>query len=199
MERNNIKPTKTFINLFDIILAGNKDDSRKAARDVRKFLYSSHSGVDKYEDIKNITNSAPDKYSKISEDWRKENFVVAVSVLYYLHGKENQPDFLFSWLFHLLKHQNGNIRNSARRMLENELGPLTVHIRCPEYRQSKLKSERSDFILLNLFVGLNNLLVDLWKPNYKKYKYIGSLPTCPYKSIQMVLGSLEDDCGEEYM
>ena len=52
-------------------------------------------------------------------------------------------------------------------MIENELGPLTVHIRCPEYKQSRLKSEQSDSILPNLFKGLNNLLAVLWKPEYK--------------------------------
>lgn len=30
---------KTFTKIFDIILTGNKDDSRKAAREERKFLY----------------------------------------------------------------------------------------------------------------------------------------------------------------
>ena len=190
---------KTFIELFSIILTGNKDDSHKAAREVRKLLYNNSRDGGKYDDIKKIIEDAPDEYRKIKEDWREENFVVAVSVLYYLHDRESQPDFLFPWLFHLLQHQNGNIRHAAVRMIENELGPLTVHIRCPEYKQSRLKSEQSDSILLNLFKGLNNLLAVLWKPEYKKYKYVDSLPTCPYKSIQMVLGKMENDCGKEYM
>ena len=84
-------------------------------------------------------------------------------------------------------------------MLENELGPLTVHIRCPDYKQSKSKSEQSDFILLNLYITLNNLLADLWEPKYKKYKYVDSLPASPYKSIQMVLSRLKDDCGKAYI
>ncbi|MEK9161264.1 MAG: hypothetical protein AAB822_00715 [Patescibacteria group bacterium] len=190
---------KTFIELFSIILTGNKDDSHKAAREVRKLLYNNSRDGGKYDDIKKIIEDAPDEYRKIKEDWRRENFVIAVSVLYYLHDRESQPDFLFPWLFHLLQHQNGNIRHAAVRMIENELGPLTVHIRCPEYKQSRLKSEQSDSILLNLFKGLNNLLAVLWKPEYKKYKYVDSLPTCPYKSIQMVLGKMENDCGKEYM
>ncbi len=198
METNKTTTAKTFTELFDIIFTGNKDDSRKAAREVRKLLYSSRDGG-KYESIKKIIENAPDEYRKIEEDWRQENFVVAVSVLYFLHGKENQPDFLFPWLFYLLQHQNGNIRQSAVRMIENELGPLTVHIRIPDYKQSKSKSEQSDFILLNLFIALNNLLANSWKPEYKKYKYVDSLPTCSYKSIQMVLGRMEDDCGKAYM
>lgn len=198
MEKNKTTLPKTFTELFDIILTGNKDDSRQSARGVRKLLHRSSDGG-KYDDIKKIIENAPDEYRKIKEEWREENFVIAVSVLYFLHNKESQPDFLFPWLFYLLKHQNGNIRQSAVRMMGNEIGPLTVHIRCPEYKQSKSKSEQSDSILLNLFIGLNNLLADLWKLEYKKYKYIDSLPTCPYKSIQMVLSRLEDDCGREYM
>ncbi len=190
--------TKTFTELFDIILTGNKDDSRKAAREVRKLLYSSSNGG-KYDEIKKTIENAPDEYRKIAEDWRQENFVIAVSVLYFLRGKESQPDFLFPWLFHLLQNQNGNIRNSARRMIEHEIGPLTVHLRCPEYKQSKSRSERSDFILQNLFTGLHGLLADLWKPAYKKYKYVSSLPTSPYKTIQMILVKMKDYCGKEYV
>lgn len=186
MQTNKTTTAKTFIELFDIILIGNKDDSRKAAREVRKLLYASRNGG-KYDDIKSIINNASEEYKNIKEDWREENFVTAVSVLYYLHDRESQPDFLFPWLFYLLQHKNGNIRQSAVRMLENELGPLTVHIRCPDYKQSKSKSEQSDFILFNLYIALNNLLVDLWEPKYKKYRYVDSLPTSPYKSIQMVL------------
>jgi len=198
MKTNKTTATKTFTELFKVILTGDKDDSRKAAREVRKLLYSSHNG-EKYDDIKKIIENAPDEYCKIKEEWREENFVVAVSVLYFLHNKESQPDFLFPWLFHLLQHEKGNIRHAAVRMIENELGPLTVHIRCPDYIQSKLKSERSDFILQNLYIALNNLLVDLWEPKYKKYKYVDSLPTGPYKSINMILSELEDDCGGTYI
>lgn len=198
MEPNKTTLPETFTELFDIILTGNKDDSRKSAREVRKLLYSSHNGGE-YESLKRIIENSPDEYRKITEDWREENFVVAVSVLYYLHNKESQPDFLFPWLFYLLQHQNGNIRQSAVRMMENELGPLTVHIRCPEYKQSKSKSEQSDFILLNLFAALNKLLANLWKSEYKKYKYVDSLPSCPYKSVQMILSRMEDDCGKEYI
>ena len=198
MKTNKTTATKTFTELFKVILTGDKEDSRKVAREVRKLLYSSHNGG-KYDDIKKIIENAPDEYVKIAEEWRQENFVMAVSVLYFLHDKESRPDFLFPWLFHLLQHEKGNIRYAAVRMLGNELGPLTVHIRCPDYKQSKLKSERSDFILQNLYIALNNLLVDLWEPKYKKSKYVSSLPSGSYKSIQMVLSRLEYDCEEQYM
>ena len=198
METNQIITTKTFVELFNIILTENKDASRKVAREVRKLLYSSRDGG-KYETISLIIENAPNEYVKISEDWRQENFVVSVSVLYFLHNKENQPDFLFPWIIHLLQHQKGNIRQAARRMLENELGPLTVHIRCPNFKQGKIKSEQSDYILLNLFLSLNNLLAALWNPVYKKYKYVSSLPTSPYKTIQMVLGKMKNNCGKAYM
>jgi len=198
MKTDKTTPTKTFPELFSIILTGKKDDSRKAAREVRKLLYGSGNSGE-YDDIKSIIENAPDEYMNIKEDWREENFVMSVSVLYYLHDRESQPDFLFPWLFYLLQHKNGNIRHATARMIENELGPLTVHIRCPSYKQDKLKSEQSDFILLNLFIGLNNLLADLWKPTYKKHKYVSSLPTSPFKTIQMVLGRMEDDCGKAYM
>ncbi|MBU4338363.1 hypothetical protein KKB43_06730 [Patescibacteria group bacterium] len=198
MKINKTTSMKTFNELFETILTGNKDDSRKAAREVRKFLYSSHG--DQYDSIKSIIENAPKEYGKIAEDWREENFVVAVSVLYFLHGREKQPDFIFPWLFYLLLNKNGNIRHAAVRMIEHEIGPLTVHIRFPNEKLSnRLGIKQADEILFNLFIKLNNLLVDYWKPAYKKYKYISSLPAIPYKSIQMVLGRMKEDCGETYI
>ncbi|MBI5413637.1 hypothetical protein HZA42_04790 [Candidatus Peregrinibacteria bacterium] len=198
MKSNPTKPTKTFTELFDVILNGDKEESRKAARGVGKLLHDSKNSG-QYHEIKSIIENAPNEYVNIIEDWRMENFVVAVSVLYFLHGREKQPDFLFPWLLYLLKNQNGNIRNAARRMMENELGPLTVHIRCPDYEQSESKSEKSNHILLSLYVSLNELLGDLWEPKYKRYKYVDSLPTSSYKTIQLILFSMHESCGEIYM
>ncbi len=201
MNLSGVNP-KTFKEYFDEILRGDKDESRLAARAVRKLLYGAQGGNDKYKDIKNIVNGAPGEYVKISEDWRQENFVMAVSVIYFLHDKENQPDFLFPWLFDLLQYENGYIRQAAVRMLDNELGPLTVYIRFPGHQPGyfgKLTSEQADNILYSLFLNLNNLSVALWKPMYKRYKYISSLPVGPYKSTQMVLAHLEELCGREYL
>ena len=198
MKQKNIN-MHTIKECFNIILSGNKDDSRLAARRVRKLLYSSRSGRDQFNDIANLVDNAPHKYTKISEDWRKENFVVAISVIYYLHNREEQPDFLFSWFFQLLQHPNGVIRYAVVRMFTNELGPLTVHLRVPDYRSKKLEPEQSNNILHTLFMSLNGLLSALFEPKYKKYKYIDSLPTSPYKSVQMVLAKLEEYCGEQYI
>jgi len=192
----------TFKECFDTILHGNEKDSRLAARGVRKILYSSEGGRDKFNDIKNLINDAPREYAKISEDWRQEDFVVAVSVIYYLHDREEQPDFLFPWLFQLLQCSNGVIRHAAVRMLSNEIGPLTVHLRFPGDKSifgDRLKPEQADSILYSLFVGLNGLLAALWQPKYKRYKYIHSLPASPYKSVQMVSAELEESCGRKYI
>ena len=197
--KNNMK---TLTECFEIILTGDREASRMAAREVRRLVYSSQGDHDKYRDIKNLINGVPNKYAKIFEEWRQENFVMAVSVMYFLHDRENQPDFLFPWLFYLLQHENGNIRHAAVRMLEHELGPLTVHIRFPRHKPDyfgKLTPEKADAILYSLFINLNELMRALWQPRYKKYKYISSLPSGPYKSVQMVFGHLQEDCGEEYM
>ena len=200
--KKKITTINTFKECFDIILSGNKDDSYLAARRIRKLLYSSQGGKDKFQDIKNLINDAPREYAKISEDWRQEDFVVAVSVIYYLHDREEQPDFLFSWFFQLLQHSNGVIRYAVVRMISNEIGPLTVHIRFPGHKSilgDKLKQEQADSILYSLFVSLNGLLVALYQPKYKRYKYIDSLPVSPYKSVQMVLAELEESCGQKYL
>ena len=192
----------TLKECFDTILSGNKSDSRLAARKVRKLLYSSRGSRDEFIDIKNVINGALGEYAKISEEWRQENFVVAVSVIYYLHDKEEQPDFLFPWLFQLLQHPNGVIRYASVRMLSNEIGPFTVHLRFPGDKLilgDRLKPEQADSILYSLFVSLNGLLSVLWQPKYKRYKYIDSLPASPYKSVQMVLAELEESCGKKYI
>ncbi|KKT82230.1 MAG: hypothetical protein A2V96_01415 [Candidatus Yonathbacteria bacterium RBG_16_43_6] len=191
---------QSFNDLFRIILEGDQQSSRKAARGVRKLLYSSKSEKEQYIEIKKIVNNADEVYRNIKEGWRQENFVMAVSVIYFLHDKENEQDFLFPWLFYLIQHDNGNIRQSAVRMFRNELGPLTVHIRCPEnsFALNKIRNEKRDLILSGMHKGLHFLLRRFYKPLYKKYKYVSLLPTGQYKSIQLVLGELEDDCGEKY-
>ncbi len=167
-----------------------------AAREVRKLVFSPNGG--KYKDIEFIINDAPKKYEGIIDEFRQENFVVAVSVMYFLHNNENHPDFLFPWLFRLLQHKNGNIRHSAVRMLENELGPLTFYIRFPgkESSHSKTTKAQADQILLGLRLSLESLAASSYKPSYKKYKYIDSLPSGTYKSVQHILVCLEDYCSE---
>lgn len=155
----------TIKECFYEILRGNEQSSRLAARQVRKLLYSSRGGQDKYQDISSLVASAPFECAKISEEWRQENFVAAISVIYFLHDKEDRPDFIFPWLFQLLKYSNGVIRYAAVRMFINEIGPLTVHIRCPGHKPGyfgKLTPEQADNILYSLFLNLNNLSSVLW-------------------------------------
>lgn len=200
MEFVPLTPTlmKTFSECFNIILTGGRDESRRAARQIRKLVYSSAGG--KYKDIASIIENAPKEYEKITENFRRENFAIAVSVMYFLHDKASQPDFLFPWLFHLIQDPNGNIRHAAVRMFKQELGPLTVHIRFPNEKSAylrRLSPEQADLILFELSSNLSDLIKNLWKPAYKRYKYISSLPNGAYKSIQMVLGQLEEDCGAD--
>lgn len=194
----------TFAELFNTILTADKESSRKAARLVRKLVYSSTatSSREKYDQLTAIIENAPNEYTKITDDFRQENFVVAISTMYFLHNRENQPDFLFPWLFELLWHKNGNIRHAAVRMIENELGLLTYHIRFPKEAGATTRGvsrEMADHILLKLFSALNNLLHESWKPEYKRYKYIDSLPSSTYKSAQLILSDIEEDCGEQYI
>src|SRR3990167_1544758 len=192
----------TIKECFDTILRGDKEKSRLAARGVRKLVYSSSaSGREKYEEIAALVRTAPENYVRISEDWRQENFAMAVSVIYFLHDRENQPDFLFPWLFQLLQHLNGYIRYAAVKMISHEIGPLTYHLRFPGEKSSfhKFIQEDADMILHSLFASLNGLLAALWQPKYKKYKYIDSLPPSPYKSEQMVLVELGEAGGKKYI
>jgi hypothetical protein len=192
----------TIKECFDIILRGNEEKSRLAARWVRKLVYSSSApGREKYDEIVALVKTAPENYARISEDWRQENFVMAVSVIYFLHDKGNQPDFLFPWLFQLLRRPNGYIRHAAVKMITHEIGPLTYHIRFPGEKSSfhEFSPAQADTILYSLFASLNSLLSALWQPKYKKYKYINSLSPSPYKSVQMILADLEDSCGKQYI
>lgn len=190
----------TFKELFNEILTANQEVSRKAAREVRKLLHASQSRG-KFEEIKNIISNAPDEYLKISESWRQENFAMAVSVIYFLHERGKESDYPFPWLFGLLQHENGNIRQAAVRMIVHELGPLTVHIRFPNEQSlcDEFSPKQADRLLLGLYIGLNNLLAVSWKPAYKKYKYISALPSSTYKSSQMIMGELIEDCGPAYV
>jgi hypothetical protein len=190
---------KTFKQLFNEILTGDKTMSRLAARQVRKLVYSSHGG--KYEEIATILDKAPEEYVKIADSFRQENFVQAISGMYFLHNRENEPDFLFPWHFQLLQHENGNIRHAAVRMIEHEIGPLTYHIRFPGKGSgyTKITQENADQILFGLRVNLNNLAQSSWKPSYKKIKYVEKLPSGTYKSVQHILWELDDCCTDVSM
>jgi len=171
------------------------------SRQVRKLLYSAKV-KNPFVDIKEIINSAVSEYYQLAETWRQENFVIAVSVIYYLHDREDSPDFLFTWLFELLQHPNGYIRHSAVRMINNELGPLSVFLRFPKdkrFLKDRLSPKKADQILFSLFISLCGLSDITWLPKYKKYKYIDELPPSPYKSAQLLLADMEDMCGKEYL
>src|SRR3989338_215427 len=173
-----LKNMKTFTELFNTILTADEETSRQAAREVRKLVYTTLFRS-KYKCIASIIENAPAEYVKIIEGWRQENFVMTISVMYFLHNRENQPDFLFPWLFQLLQHKNGNIRHSAVRMIEHELGSLTYHIRFPGEKIShrELSPEQADRIILGLRTNLNNLMARSWKDSYRKFKYINNLPS----------------------
>lgn len=198
-QNKKIEEIKTIKQCFYVILSADKEESRLAARKVRKLLYSSLSESNEYQDIENAINEASDKYAEISEDWRRKHFTMAISVIYFLHDREEEPDFLFPWFFQLLQHPDGVIRYSAVKMLCHELGPLTVHIRVPDHKKDRLTPEQADHILGELFINLQRLTDILWEPRFRRYKYIDSLPTSPYKSAQMVLAKMEEYCGREHL
>ncbi len=190
----------TIKQCFIIILTGNEKDSREAKKKVRKVLYSSgENKKGEFEDIAKEIENAPITYQNINEDWRKQNFVGAIATIYYLHDKELERDFLFHWLFMLLDSDDGTIRYSAVKMITNELGPLTFHLRCPEYEHPQEKVEEYDRILEQLFINLYFSFRNLWDPKYKKYKYVHKLPSCKLKSVEMLLARMRESCGDEYM
>ncbi|MDD4409936.1 MAG: hypothetical protein PHW52_04790 [Candidatus Pacebacteria bacterium] len=177
---------------FNIILEGEKEESRLAARTLRKILHSAGNRDEKFQSIGKIMNEAPFEYAKIVEAWRQENFVIAISVIDFLSNEEKDFDSLFPWRFQLLQHPNGNIRFATVKMFERDIRYLTYHIRFPEYEHGKEKSERADNILNTLFLSLDRLLPKLWKPGYGRYKYIDFMPASPYKSTQMVMSKLRE-------
>ncbi|MFO7807157.1 MAG: hypothetical protein R6V40_01900 [Candidatus Moraniibacteriota bacterium] len=188
-------------DLFGIVLSEEKEKSRQAARDVRKRIFSGGDRKSERGDLDRLIREAPKKYVDIAENWRRENFVMAISVIYFLHDREDDPDFLFPWLLYLLEEKNGNIRQAAVRMIGNELGLLTVHIRFPNEKRdySDLKPANADLVLLRLFVSLHKIMQLHWKDSYERHKYIHTLPPSPYKSAQLLLRDMERLCGEEYM
>ncbi|MEN9524247.1 MAG: hypothetical protein RL536_316 [Candidatus Parcubacteria bacterium] len=189
---------KSFHELFEIILNGSQEESRKAARATRRLIYRNTTDwKSRSMEIKKIVGNASAQYNKITDEFRQENFVMAISVMYFIHDRESEPDFLFPWFFQLLQHKNGNIRHATVRMIDNDLGPLTVHIRCPGQKSIvNITPQKADQILFGLRTNLNNLLDASWKSSYKKYKYVNSLPSGTHKSVQLILSYLNECCDE---
>ena len=180
---------------FNVILEGDKVASKKASRKAHKII--SMMKRPDYDYLIEMVMDSPHQYMSISESWRQENFVMAISSTFFLVD-EAQHGHLFPWLFQLLQHDNGNIRYAAVRMFENCFGPMTYHIRFPDDPE-QYKDYRIDSTLLKeLFMSLNGLLSVYWDARYEQYEYINSLPSSQYKSIQMALVTLEDMCGEGF-
>ena len=189
---------ETIKDCFEAILNGDKEASRQSAGKVRKNLFGRSKSKNEYRYIKNTIENAPEQYEKITEDWRREYFVRAISIIYFLHDRREQPDFLFPWLMQLLQHNNGMIRFCAVKMINQELGPLTVHVRFPDdplFKTRDLDPGLADEILYTLFVNLVNLTIAYNKDEHRRYKYVNSLPASKYKSAQMVLTYMEELYG----
>ena len=197
----------TIKECFYIILNGQKEDSRLATKQITKILYSATAiesrAKQKHKDIDEVLKNPANKYAEIKEEWRQENFVRGISVIYFLRDEEVEIDYLFPWLFQLLQHSNGNIRQSAVRIICHELAPLTVYIRIPNYTDTyshkKIAPEKCDQILFSLYTNLQKLAEIFYHSRYEKYKYIESLPVGPYKSIELILAEMEDLVGRKYM
>src|SRR3989338_11507785 len=111
----------TIKQIFDTILTGNKDKAKEAAGALRKNVFGGRKDEEENFDFKSYIADAPKIYGEIKEEWRREYFVRAVSVIYFLHGFENQPDLLFPWFYQLLQNKNGIVRHSPVRMITNDL------------------------------------------------------------------------------
>jgi hypothetical protein len=184
--------------IFEEIINGDKKKSTEACRGLRKFVYSRQGEKNKYDGIQKIIDNAPETYKNLLNEWQQENFVLGISIIYFLRETKNKVDYLFDWLYKLLEHSNGIIRYSAIKMLEHDLGSLTVHTRHPGHTSDEVKPKKAEEILFLMFNTLNHLSNKYFLPKYKKFKYVQSLPASSYKSIQMVLGTLDDYCGDKF-
>lgn len=189
---------KTIKEIIDAILNTDLAHARIATSKVRKLVYGS--GKSKYKEITSAITEAPVTYSKITDPVRQEYFVRAISVMYFLHDKKDTPDFLFPWLFELLQHPNGNIRQAAVRMVGHEFGALTFHIRFPGEKHilSDLSPEYADRVLHTLRLNLEAISERTYKPAYKKHKYIDTLPSSVHKSVEYLLHDLHDMCTASF-
>jgi len=95
----------------------------------------------------------------------QENFCYGGVVMYFLHDRESQRIFSHRYLnYFCIKTQYADIRAAYA---ENELGPLTC-IFVARQGKATVTPGQADFILLNLFSSLHQLVIDVWKPVYKR-------------------------------
>lgn len=190
-----MKEFKDIKECFKIILEGERAASKNASRKTHKII--SMMKRPDYDYLVEMVMDSPHQYMSISEGWRQENFVMAISSTFFL-ADEAQHGHLFPWLFQLLQHDNGNIRYAAVRMFETCFGPMTYHIRFPDDPEQYKDYRMDNTLLKELFMSLHGLLSVYWDARYEQYEYINSLPSSQYKSIQMALVTLEDMCGEGF-
>ena len=113
-------------------------------------------------------------------------------------------------IYSVLEGETGNFRkafvvfalkNKGKILAEKDgtRGDLIFNNIRLEVDGSNQKPKQADYILKSLFINLHGLMTALWKPKFKRYKYIDSLPASPYKSVQMVLAKIEEYCGRKYL
>jgi hypothetical protein len=181
----------TIKEAIEIILHGNELEAKKVSKTMRKLVYFGDSG--KYEEIKEVIEDVLKVYPTIQEEWRREIYISAISIMYFLHDKyDKKPDYFFPLLLSLLENPNGTIRYCAYKMLVHDLGPLTVHLRIPDYEKSELDKYIAISILSKLHKDLMILHDKYFDKKYKKYKYVQDLPASTYKTVEMALYELDD-------
>ncbi len=125
---------------YQKILYGTESEAKKAWQGMRKLVYSGGNG--KYDEIKKELEKVKENYKNIVEDWRREFYISSISIMYFLHHKESNPNFFLPFLLGLLENENGKIRYCAYKMISNDLGPLTVHLRHPGSTSDKISVEK---------------------------------------------------------
>ncbi len=89
--------------------------------------------------------------------------------MYFLHHKESNPNFFLPFLLGLLENENGKIRYCAYKMISNDLGPLTVHLRHPGSTSDKISVEKAEEVLFAIHSALEYLIQKHYDKKYKKY------------------------------
>jgi transposase-like protein len=137
---------------YQKILYGTEPEAKKAWQSMRKLVYSGGHG--KYDEIKEELENVKENYKNIVEDWRREYYISSISIMYFLHHKESDPNFFLPFLLGLLE----NFWSYSKKRLAKFNGvsrkTFYLHLKESEFRYNN----KSDILMLLTQIG-KSLLV----------------------------------------
>jgi len=185
--------------LISIIKTGSPTDVKLAQKQIEKIWRDScRYDNNTKEQIFYVFLEELKLFSQIKDIDHQAYFINTLKWPLYFIGKKYFPDWSNFILTHI-QHPSGKIRQAIIKASDYLIIDLQLDFEyaAKTFRNKDLKIQDIKNIIANdkkkfgyFVIALNDLIRQYYEPIFKKYKYINSLPTGVYKSLQILLANI---------